>query len=112
MRDELTDQQWARLLPLLPLQEPSQGRPANDHRTVLNAILWILRTGAPWRDLPTDAGVCWKTLSMPHPMDMSSTGVGKPDFTGGVSGGRDPDARDRGALPHINQDSSHTYLLA
>jgi transposase len=63
MKDEPTDQQWARLLPLLPPQKPSRGRPANDHRTVVNAILWILRTEAPWRDLPADAGVCWKTAA-------------------------------------------------
>ena len=30
---------------------------------MVNAILWILRTGAPWRDLPADAGVCWKTAA-------------------------------------------------
>nr|MBA2617701.1 IS5 family transposase [Rubrobacter sp.] len=63
MKDELADGQWARLLPLLPPQRPARGRPAKDHRTVVNAILWVLRTGAPWRDLPTDAGVCWKTAA-------------------------------------------------
>jgi transposase len=41
MNNELTEEQWQRLLPLLPLQKPSQGRPAKDHRTVVNAILWI-----------------------------------------------------------------------
>lgn len=63
MKDELTEQQWAHLLPLLPPQRSARGRPAKDHRTVVNAILWILRTGAPWRDLPADAGVCWKTAA-------------------------------------------------
>lgn len=63
MKDELTDRQWERLLPLLPPQKPPRGRPAIDHRIVVNAILWVLRTGAPWRDLPADAGVCWKTAS-------------------------------------------------
>lgn len=63
MKDELADGQWTRLLPLLPAQRPARGRPAKDHRTVVNAILWVLRTGAPWRDLPTDAGVCWKTAA-------------------------------------------------
>jgi transposase len=51
-RGDLTDQEWARLEPLLPPQKPEVGRPAKDHRRVLNAIFWILRTGAPWRDLP------------------------------------------------------------
>jgi transposase len=63
VKDELTERQWERLLPLLPPQKPTRGRPAKDHRTVVNAILWVLRTGAPWRDLPADAGVCWKTAA-------------------------------------------------
>ena len=63
MRDELTGWQWARLLPLLPPQKPTRGRPAKGHHTAVNAILWVLRTGAPWRDLPTNAGVCWKTAT-------------------------------------------------
>jgi transposase len=37
------------------------GRPAKEHRTILNGILWILRTGAPWRDLPERYGN-WKTV--------------------------------------------------
>lgn len=60
-RHELTDEQWARLAPLLPAQRPTTGRPAKDHRTVLDGILWILRTGAPWRDLPERYGN-WKTV--------------------------------------------------
>ncbi len=61
-RTELTDAQWARLAPLLPPQRPATGRPAKDHRTILEGILWILRTGAPWRDLPERYG-SWKTVS-------------------------------------------------
>jgi transposase len=60
-RHELTDDQWGRLAPLLPPQRPRTGRPAKDHRTVLNGILWILRTGAPWRDLPDRYGA-WQTV--------------------------------------------------
>ena len=45
-RHELTDAQWECLVPLLPPQRPPTGRPAKDHRTVLNGILWIRRTGA------------------------------------------------------------------
>ena len=59
---ELTDAQWERLRPLLPPQKPRTGRPANDHRTVLNGILWVLRTGSPWRSLPERYG-SWKTVS-------------------------------------------------
>jgi len=60
-RHELTDDQWGRLAPVLPPQRPATGRPARDHRTVLNGILWILRSGAPWRDLPERYGP-WKTV--------------------------------------------------
>ena len=61
-RDTLTDKQWERLRPLLPPQKPKTGPPAKDHRLVLNGILWVLRTGAPWRDAPTEYGP-WQTLS-------------------------------------------------
>src|SRR5918998_4168384 len=57
MRDrELTDDQWAALAPHLPPQRAATGRPAKDHRLVAEAILWRLRTGAPWRDLPERYG--------------------------------------------------------
>jgi transposase len=59
-RGELSDAQWERLRPLLPPQKPHTGRPNKDHRQVVNAILWIDRTGAPWRDLPERYGP-WKT---------------------------------------------------
>ena len=61
-RGELTERQWARLKPLLPPQKPHTGCPSKDHRTVINGILWILRTGAPWRDLPSRYGA-WQTVS-------------------------------------------------
>jgi transposase len=60
----LTDAQWARLAPLLPPQPPKTGsrggRPNKDHRLVVEGMLWILRTGAPWRDLPERYGP-WQT---------------------------------------------------
>jgi transposase len=59
---ELTDTQWERLRPLLPPQKPRTGRPAKDHRSILDGILWILRTGSPWRSLPERYG-SWKTVS-------------------------------------------------
>ena len=61
-RHELTDEQWERLEPLLPPQKPKTGRPNKDHRTIINGILWILRTGAPWRDLPERYGP-WSTVA-------------------------------------------------
>jgi transposase len=61
-RHALTDQQWERLQPLLPPQKPPTGRPAADHRRILDGILWFLRTGAPWRDLPERYGP-WRTVA-------------------------------------------------
>lgn len=60
-RHELTDDQWERIAPVLPPQRPATGRPAKDHRLVVNAILWRIRSGAPWRDLPTEYGP-WQTI--------------------------------------------------
>jgi transposase len=53
---DLTDQQWGmigRFLPERPHRRDGRGRPWRENRPVLNGILWILRTGAPWADLPT-----------------------------------------------------------
>ena len=47
---------------MLPPQKPGTGRPGKDHRTVINGILWILRTGSPWRDLPERFGP-WATVA-------------------------------------------------
>ena len=47
----MTQEQWARFSSLLPEAKP-RGRPRRNDREVLNGILWILRTGAPWKDLP------------------------------------------------------------
>ena len=51
-REVLTDAQWARLVPLLPTNDGKEGKPWGDHRRVMGGILWKLRTGAPWRDVP------------------------------------------------------------
>src|SRR5215469_7219616 len=52
---DLTEAQWQELRPLLiPKRRPDgRGRPWRDARAVLNGILWVLRTGAPWHDLPS-----------------------------------------------------------
>ena len=55
-RAVLTDAQWAALAPLLPPPKPRTGRPNKDHRLVVEGMLWVLRTGAPWRDLPPAYG--------------------------------------------------------
>lgn len=55
-RGDLTDKQWQKLQPLLPPQKAHTGQPAQDHRRILNGILWLHRTGAPWRDIPERYG--------------------------------------------------------
>ena len=49
---ELTDEQWRRVLPLLPPQRPLRGRPNRDHRRMVAAMLFVERTGCSWRALP------------------------------------------------------------
>lgn len=58
-RGDLSDEQWDLVKGLMPKQR--RGGKWNDHRVTLNGILWILRTGAPWRDLPERYGK-WKSV--------------------------------------------------
>lgn len=58
-RGELTDEAWEQIGPLLP-SNGRRGRQWTDHRRVINGILWRLRTGAPWRDVPERYGP-WQT---------------------------------------------------
>jgi transposase len=60
-RHEVTDEQWALVHPILPQRTATTGRPPSDARLMLNGIFWILRTGAPWRDLPERFGP-WQTV--------------------------------------------------
>jgi transposase len=60
----LSDEQWAKIEPLLP-KVRSRGRPWADNRRVLEGILWVLKTGARWRDLPKEypsPSTCWRRL--------------------------------------------------
>jgi len=54
MRYELTDYEWTSIKPMLP--NKPRGVPRVDDRRVLNGIFWVLRSGAPWRDLPDAFG--------------------------------------------------------
>jgi transposase len=54
MRYELTDHEWAAIKPMLP--NKPRGVPRVNDRRVLNGIFWVLRSGAPWRDLPDNFG--------------------------------------------------------
>ena len=58
-RHDISDRVWELLDPLLPGRKGSWGGKARDNRLFINAVFWILRTGAPWRDLPPDYGD-WK----------------------------------------------------
>ena len=56
---DLSEEQWkviSTILPEDPVRADRRGRPWSDRRTVFNGILWILRTGAPWQDLPERYG--------------------------------------------------------
>jgi transposase len=57
----LTDAQWARIEPLLPSVSRKGGRPSKPHRPVVEGMIWIMRTGAPWRDLPVAYGP-WQSV--------------------------------------------------
>ena len=56
IRRELTDAQWARIEKLVVGKEGDKGRHGEDNRLFVDAVLWIARTGAPWRDLPPEFG--------------------------------------------------------
>ena len=55
-RHEVSDKQWKLVCPMVESKPAATGRPRRDARVMLNAILWVLRTGAPWRDLPERYG--------------------------------------------------------
>ncbi len=63
----INDEQWKKIEPLLPKPRAGRvGRPPADNREVLEGILWILRTGARWKDLPKrypSASTCWRRLN-------------------------------------------------
>ena len=61
----LSEAQWQKIEPLLPkIKRRKRGRPPKSNRVVLEGILWVLKTGARWRDVPKEIGVsgsvCWK----------------------------------------------------
>jgi transposase len=69
-KDELSDEQWAIIEPLIPpyqAREDGKGRPRiHDDRSVINGILWVLRTGACWSDLPDrypSSSTCYRRFS-------------------------------------------------
>jgi transposase len=56
LRYELSDPQWRRIEPLLPGRVGAVGRPAEDNRRFINGVLWVVRSGMRWEDLPERYG--------------------------------------------------------
>ena len=82
-RHDISDAAWALLEPHLPGQSGQWGGVAKDNRLFINAVFWILRTGAPWRDLPPEYGKFrlsdGTTLRPPEkePMEQSCRSYGR-----------------------------------
>jgi transposase len=60
-RYELSNEQWCRIEALLPGKKSDPGRTGSDNRLFVNGVLWVLRSGARWSDLPERYGR-WKTI--------------------------------------------------
>lgn len=60
-RHRLTDEQWERIADMFP-PPAKTGRKPTDRRLIVDGILWILQSGAPWRDLPEDEFCPWETV--------------------------------------------------
>lgn len=57
----LTPAHWERIARLLPPQRPPTGRPATDHRQIIAGMLWVMRAGTSWRQMPKEFGP-WQTI--------------------------------------------------
>ena len=55
-RHQLTDEQWQQIAPYLPGKRGDPGRTGENNRRFVNAVIWLAKTGAPWRDLPERFG--------------------------------------------------------
>ena len=62
-RHDISDEAWALIEPHLPGQRGQWGGIVKDNRLFINAVFWILRTGAPWRDLPPEYGKWGQSIS-------------------------------------------------
>ena len=69
-RYELSEAQWHRIEPMLPGKRSDPGRTASDNRLFVNGVLWVLRSGARWSDLPERYGK-YKTVHKRSPVGRS-----------------------------------------
>lgn len=72
-RYDLTDFEWCVIEPLLP--NKPRGIPRVDDRRVLNGIFWVLRSGAPWRDLPERYGPVPPATTASHDGEKQACGI-------------------------------------
>jgi transposase len=85
-RHAIKDDQWERIKDMLPGRAQCPGITAKDNRLFIDAVLWIARTGAPWRDLPTRFGPwnsVWRRFdrwSKKGVWERIMTELGDPDF--------------------------------
>ena len=85
-RHELTDTQWNQIQDLLPGKEGDPGRTAADNRLFVDAVLYVLKTGIPWEDLPTRYGksnTVWKRFDRwcaGGVWEQIARGLGEPDL--------------------------------
>lgn len=63
--DEISDELWMLIEPVMPVAKGLGGRPWNDHRLRLEGIIWRYRTGSPWRDVPDHFGA-WQSVWERH----------------------------------------------
>ena len=73
----LTDAQWERMAPLTPGKPGDPGASGKDDRRFIEAVLWIARTGAPWRDLPAEPG-SWNSVRRRFDRWSASGAWGRP----------------------------------
>jgi len=74
MRKQLRDEQWKQIEGMLPGKVGDRGRSGSDNRLFVEAVLWIARTGSPWRDLPPEFG-SWRTAPTSVSRARSRAGV-------------------------------------